>query len=650
LAFEPGVTLVAPGVILKMNSSPPTLRFGVFELDARSGELRKQGIKIRLQGQPVEILAMLLEHPGEIITRDELQKKLWPANTFVDFEQGLNNAIKRLRAALDDNPENPRFIETLPRHGYRFVGSVKSADSSSAETAPTRGLGTAIRLSVFVALVLVAASVGLVGLNVFGLRDRLFARASKTQIQALAVLPLTNLSGNPDQEYFADGMTEALITELGKINTPRVISRQSVMQYKGSKKPLQEIARELNVDAVLEGAVERSGERVRVTIHLVQVSPESQLWANHYDRDIRDVLRLQEKIARTVTDEIEIKLTSQERASLASARSVDPEAHDDYLRGRYLLGTLPDIRYSKYPDESPYTEVETQLQIAIGYFKQAIEKEPGYASAYAGLAAAYMGLGIPTVGSHAPKEILPEVKAAATKAVELDPSLGEAHFALAQIAELYDWNWSEADKEFRLALTLNPNHANAHLEYGRFLQALGRESEVFPQIDYAIELDPLDLRTRALAAYVTYASRQYELAIKQFESLGDGFGLGWAYREKGMYPQAVATLERYVNQVGRCSVCLSSLAEVYGFDGRKGEALKLIDELKKRARQRYVSGFFFAEAYLGLGERDQALTWLERAYEDRDPWMVYINSYPGLDPLRSEPRFQTLLRRMNFPP
>jgi len=309
------------------SSVPPTLRFGVFELDPRAGELRKKGMKIRLQGQPVEILAMLLERPGETITREELQKKLWPADTFVDFEQGLNNAMKRLRASLDDNAESPHFIETLPRHGYRFVGSVNGSERTrAAEATTTHGTGALIRLPALGALAVLAVVTALVGLNVRGWRDRLFLRSPKPQIQALAVLPLTNLSGDPEQEYFADGMTESLITELGKISSPRVISRQSVMQYKASKKSLQEIAGELKVDAVLEGTVVRFGDRVRVTIHLSQALPERQLWAQEYNRSIRDVLSLQGEIARAITDEIQVKLTPEERNRLAISRPVNPEA------------------------------------------------------------------------------------------------------------------------------------------------------------------------------------------------------------------------------------------------------------------------------------------------------------------------------------
>jgi TolB-like protein len=603
-------------------------------------------MKVRLQGQPLEILALLLQRPGETVTREELQKKLWPGDTFVDFEQGLNNAIKRLRAALDDNAGSPHFIETLPRHGYRFIGTVNGVELTSAMPAkPVRGRRTIIWLAGFGALAVIAVVAIRAGFDGHAWRDRLFVHATKPRIQALAVLPLANLSGDPEQEYFADGMTEELTIELGKVSAARVISRQSIMQYKGSKKPLQEIAQELNVDAILEGAVERSGNRVRVGIRLYQISPESQLWAKQFDGDIRDVLRLQDEIARGVSDEIQIKLTSQERAQFASARSVDPEAHDDYLRGRLQMAQLFDpTDRSADPDAHG-----GHVQLAIGYFKQAIQKEPAYAQAYAGLADAYVALANPAVGIIPPKQILPEAKAAATKALELDPSLGEAHFSLAQIIELYDWNWSEAEKEYRIALTLSPNYADAHLEYGRFLQAMGRNDETIKQMKYATELDPFDVQTRVIVSYVTYSSRQYDLAIQQFETLGDDLGLGWAYREKKMYPEATAALQRCLSK-SRDTNTLASLADVYGLAGRKGEALKLISELKERAGRHYVSSFLFAEAYGGLGEKDQALAWLERAYEDRDQWMVYIASYPGLDPLRSEPRFQALLRRMNFAP
>jgi len=370
------------GVAVKTSSPvPPTLRFGMFELDPRAGELRKKGMKMRLQGQPVDILAMLLERPGETITREELQKKLWPADTFVDFEQGLNSAMKRLRAALDDDAESPHFIETLPRHGYRFVGTVNGSGQAPAEEAKTtHSAGAFIRLAALGALALLAVAALLLGLNARGWRDRLLTRWTKPQIQALAVLPLANLSGDPEQEYFADGMTESLITELGKISTPRVISRQSVMQYKSSKKPLRQIAGELKVDAVLEGTVVRSGDRMRVTIHLSQALPERQLWAQEYNRNIRDVLSLQGEIARAITDEMQVKLTPEEQTRLAISRPVNPEVQDNYLHGLYF---------------APPLRSESATQKAMAYFKEAIEKDPTYAPAYAELAMVYFWLGNP---------------------------------------------------------------------------------------------------------------------------------------------------------------------------------------------------------------------------------------------------------------
>jgi len=624
------------------------VQFGTFEADLRSGELRKQGKRIKIQEQPFHVLTVLLRHPGEVVTREELRNQNWPADTFVDFDNSLNTAINKLRDALGDSADSPRFIETLPRRGYRFIGAVNGAELPRAvEAKPTQGLRSLIVPVIFGLLVVIGIAAVFLGLNVQGWRDRLFVHAAKPRIQALAILPLANLSGDPEQEYFADGMTEALITELGKTNIPRVISRQSVMQYKGSKKTLQEIARELNVDAVLEGAVEHSGDRVRVSIHLDQVSPETQLWTNQYDRDVHDVLRLQDEIARTVTDEIRVKLTSEERTRLTTAHSVSPEAHDDYLRGRYILGLALTTHHTA-ADKSQYTDLD--ILAAIAHFKHAIEKDPAYAVAYAGLADAYILLGNPLSG-HSPKETLSDAKEAATKALDLEPSLAEAHFALAQTLE-YDWNWSEAEKEFKLALKLNPNYAGAHLEYGRFVQAMGRNDEAMKEMDYAMQLNPFDIKTRVLVAYVTWASHQFDLALLQFESLGDDWGLVWTYREKQMYPEALAALERWKSghpSQRRDPYVLATAASISGLEGRKLQAEKLIDELKEAARRQYVSGFFFAEAYVGIGQKDQAVTWLERAYDEHDQWMVYIASYPGLDRLHSEPRFQALLRRMNFP-
>ena len=622
------------------------VRFATFEVDLRAGELRKGGLKLKLGGQPFQVLAILLERPGEVVTREELQKRLWP-DTFVDVDHNLNTAINKIRETLGDSAENSRFVETLARRGYRFIGAVNGAmQARVAEAKPTRKSRSLIFPAAVGLLAIVGITAVLFAVNVHGGRDRLFVHAARPRIQALAILPLADLSGDSEQEYFADGMTEALITELGKTSIPRVISRQSVMQYKGSKKPLQEIARELNVDAVLEGAVERSGNRVRVRIHLDQVSPESQLWSKQYDRDIHDVLQVQDEIARTVADEIRVKLTPEER-NLTTAHSVGPEAHDDYLRGRYILGLA--VTHDTNADKRQYTDQD--ILAAIGHFKHAIEKDRAYALAYAGLADAYIELGNPIWGGHSPKKTLTDAKESATMALHLDPSLAEAHFALAQTLE-YDWNWSEAEKEFKLALKLNPNYADAHVQYGRFVQALGRNDEAMKEMNRAMELDPFDIKTRVYVAFVTYASRQYDLALQQFKSLDEDWGLVWTYREKQMYTEALAVLERWKSRnpsQRRDPGVLATAAGIYGLEGRKNEAEKLIDEVREMARHQYVSGFFFAVAYVGLGQKDQAVTWLERAYEEHDRWTVYIASYPGLDRLHSELRFQALLRRMNFP-
>jgi TolB-like protein/DNA-binding winged helix-turn-helix (wHTH) protein/Flp pilus assembly protein TadD len=615
------------------SSTSPTLRFGVFELDPRAGELRKKGMKIRLQGQPVEILAMLLERPGETLTRDELQKKLWPADTFVDFEQGLNNAMKRLRAALDDDAESPHFIETLPRHGYRFVGSVNGTrQAPAAEAKPPGRLAPVFRFSGFGAIGVIAVAAALVGFNVNGWRNRIFATPSKPNIQAIAVLPLTNLSGDPEQEYFADGMTESLITELGKISSPRVISRQSVMQYKSSKKSLQEIAGELKVDAVLEGAVERSGDRMRVTIHLSQAVPERQLWAQEYNRGIRDALSLQGEIARAVTDEIQVKLTPEERARLTSGRPVDPEAHDEFLLAEFLTGKGD----------------ERDLRNGIARFKKVIERDPAYARAYAGLAWALVNLADPGGGGQPAKELLPEARAAAVKAIELDPSLADAHVSLALVLEA-EWNWSEAEREHRLAVELGPNSWGAHSSYGSYLINMKRFHEATAQIHYAGELDPLTPDTRNQLGSVALHSGNTDLAIEEFRSTGNDLGLGFAYGQKGMYPDAVAAFQRSASQSGMQPAVVANLAWANGLAGRKRQAQKLTDELKEMARHRYVAPSLFVNAYLGLGDKDKALTYIEKGYEEHDQWFAFLKCASILDPLRSEPRFQAVLRRMNFP-
>jgi TolB-like protein/DNA-binding winged helix-turn-helix (wHTH) protein/Flp pilus assembly protein TadD len=626
-------------------------RFGAFEINLQAGELRKRGMRLRLSRQPFQVLAVLVENAGNVVTREELHSKLWLSDTFVDFDHGLNNAIARIREVLDDSSETPRYVETIPRRGYRFIAPVAdvrqvTVSASSAEStvspapkisrpdAPSPSVVTAAKRFPSRRLQMLLGGVAVLGVAALLLvlyRGRSAKGWRGLAIKSLAVLPLNNLSGDPEQEYFADGMTEALIAELGKISAPRVISRQSIMQYKGSKKSLREIARELNVDAVLEGTVERSGDRVRVLVRLDQVSPEGQLWSNQYNRDIRDLLRLQDEIARAVTGEIQVRLTPDERIRLASSRPVDPEAHDDFLQAEFLVNKRN----------------ERDLQAGITYFNKAIENDPAYARAYAGLAWALVNLA--HLGTHRTKDILPQARAAADKALELDPSMDEAHVSRAMIL-LLEWNWFEAEKEHRLALTLAPNSWEAHRSYAWYLMNLGRFDEARAQSKYAEELDPVSPLSRSLLAYVDLLSGQTDLAIEEFKNSDWDLGLGFAYGVKKMYPDADAAFQRVASRWGREPVVVANLAWVYGLAGRKHDAQKLIDELNEVARHRYVAPALFMNAYLGLGYKETALTWMERGIEEHDPGLIGSRVYPILDPLRSEPRFQALVRRMNFPP
>ena len=613
----------------KASEKAQLLRFATFEVDFQAGELRKGGLKLKLSGQPFQVLAILLERPGEVVTREELQKRLWP-DTFVDVDHNLNSAVNKIREVLGDSAESPRFVETLPRRGYRFVGSViGTGQAPAAEAKPSGRPGP--RVASLAALAVIAMVAVLLGLNEGGWRGRIFARHVNPPVQALAVLPLENLSRDPEQEYFADGMTVALIADLGRGSSPRVISRQTVMQYKGTKKSLQEIAKELNVDAVLEGTVERSGDRVRVTVRLDQVSPETQLWANKYDRSLRDVLALQDEIARSVSSEISVKLTPEERRSLARRPAVDAEAHSEYLQGLYYG--------SKWG---------ANVVAAVTHFKNSIQRDPTFAPAYAELAVNYLDLrdsGGPPV-----KEVLPLAKAAAAKALELDPSLPQAHLALGLLA-IGDYNWSEAEAQYRAALTLNPNCAECHHLYGAFLEAMGRNEEAVVQVKQAIELDPLSPDNRNQLAMISFTARQFDLAISQFESLHEDAWwapLALSYAERNRFDEALAAAKNCEIHWGS-DFCLVVQSRIYGVWGRTRDARKAIDQLKEISHHRYVYPTFFSGAYLAAGDKEQALTWMERAYDEKDPGLFWLKVWPSNDLLRSEPRFQALLRKLNFP-
>jgi TolB-like protein/DNA-binding winged helix-turn-helix (wHTH) protein/Tfp pilus assembly protein PilF len=641
-----------------MKSSPPhsVVRFGTYEVSLQSGEVRKAGLRIRVQQQPMKLLEILLEHPGEVVTREQLRSRVWPNESFGDFDQALNIAIGKLRSALGDSAENPRFIETLPKRGYRFIADVSvlnadarpkkpgssAGDLTAAETGHTpqgAGLAVAPRRRLWLtrrAIVALALGLSLSILSVWLFRSRGRAPAG---IRSIAVLPLENLSGDASQNYFADGMTDELITDLAQIGALRVISRTSVMVYKGERKPLPQIARELNVDAVVEGTVLRSGDRVRITAQLIEASTDKHLWSQSYEGELRDTLTLQSKVASAIADQIRINLTPREQAALKNVKVVNPEAYESYLKGRYF--------WNKRTADG--------LKVALAYFNEAIEEDPKYAKAYSGLADTYALLGDWQYAVMPPKEAFPEAKAAAIHALELDNALGEAHNSLAFVLDGFDWDLDSGGKEFQRAIELNPGYATAHHWYAWHLSLLGRFDEAIVEMRKAENLDPLSLIINADLAELLGLAHSYDESIRQSRKtieMDPNFALAHnqlaqAYLQKHMYAEAVAELQKAVKLSGDSPTCLANLARAYVASGKRSEAVKLLDVLKKRSSTGYSNASEIAMIYASLGDTDQAMNWLEKGFEERFNPGVLIR--PGFDPLRSDPRFQNLLRRIGLP-
>ncbi len=631
------------------------LHFGVFELDLRAGELRKRGLRIRLQEQPLRVLGMLLEHPGELVTREDLQKRLWPADTFVDFDHGLNKAINKIREALGDSAESPRFVETVARRGYRFLADVKDANaapvrspelatqpqpaSEARDRSDVAGKLAMLRhplpslvwkISVFVLLGLMAA------LTTWKLHS--WNRPSPA-VRSLAVLPFESLSSDASQDYFADGMTDELISDLGQISALRVISRTSVMAYKHARKPLPEIARELNVDAVVEGTVLRSGDQVRITAQLIEASSDKHLWSQSFEGELRDTLALQNKVARAIADQIRINLNPQEQTALKKVRVVNPEAYESYLKGRYF--------WNKRTADG--------LKVALAYFNQAIEEDLKYAQAYSGLADTYALLGDWQYAVMTAKEALPKAEAAAIKALELDNALGEAHNSLAFCLDGFDWDFDSAGKEFRRAIELNPGYATAHHWYAWHLSLLGRYDEAIAEMRKAENLDPLSLIINSDLAELLVIAHSYDESIRQSRKtieMDPNFALahnqlGQAYLQNQMHDEAVAELQKAVQLSGGSPTCIANLARAYVASGKRSEAVKLLSDLKKRSNPSHSHASEMAMIYASLGDTDQAMNWLEKGYEERfNPGVL---QRPGFDPLRSDPRFGDLLRRIGLP-
>jgi TolB-like protein/DNA-binding winged helix-turn-helix (wHTH) protein/Tfp pilus assembly protein PilF len=625
------------------------LRFDGFELDRRAGELRRHGVKLRLRGQPLHVLEILLERPGDVVTREEMQSRIWSADTFVDFDHSLHNAIARIREVLDDSAEKPRYIETLPRRGYRYIGPlidedidtpVLAATVEPATYGPDAGLNQVRKKSLVPvrrALVLVALLT--LGLAAWTTWRYVRGKAAVSPIRSIAVLPLSNLSGDPSEEYFADGMTDQLITDLAKIGSLRVISRTSVMQDKGTRKSLPEIARELNVDAIVEGSVIRSGERVRVTAQLLRAPTDQHIWAETYDRDRGDILKLQSEVAGAIAQQVRAQITPAQRAQMRRAHAVDPAAYDSYVRARIYFTT----EYTK-PDS---------LRKAQHLFEDSIQKDPNFALAYAGLADTYVYLAFD--GALPRDEASRSAKKVLARALELDDTVGEAYDTLGVLSWTFDWDWDSADRAFNRALELAPSYSCALEDRAIFLAFRGRRTEALAELAKIDQLDagPNSAGTESAAYYML---RDYPRLIEASRRAllldpNDGsqhYDLGAGYEATGRLQEAIAEYRKAIetpeDDFLRTTV---ALANAYAALGRKAKAEKILRDLEHNPKAA-ASAYTMATIYAGLGEDDKALQSLERASSERSFAVDRLTSDLSLDSLRSDPRFQDLLRRLRL--
>ena len=598
-----------------------------------------------------DILVALVARRGRLVGKEELLRVVWP-DQFVE-EGNLNKSISTLRQALGESAASNKYIETVPKHGYRFVADVRAVgvggeDGDSSSEAPVLIPSADAEAPAQPAVVargarwrgalLALAALGLAILVLVLLIKR--RSASEPAVTSLAVLPLENLSGDPGQEYFADGMTDALIGELAKIGELRVISRTSSMHYKGTKKPLPEIADELKVDAVVEGSVQRAGDRVQIRAQLIHGATDRHLWAETYERDLRDVLALQSEIAAAIARGVHIKTRPMEQGRLTARRPVHPRAFDEYLKGRSVYWNL---------------RTDEDLRTAIAHFERAIQEDPEYARAYVAIADCYNSLGYVMFGALPPMEARRKVEEAAAKALELDGSLADAHIALG-IVKHFNWEWNAAAEEVKRALALNPNSASAHGLHAGYLMSRGRTEEALAASSRARDLDPLSLTVATQRGFLLENARRYDEAIYELrrviavnpQQYQAHWFLGHTYVANGQFEEGIAAAEKAVELSRRGPGALGMLGLAYGLAGRKGEARAIRDELLELNQRRYVTPAALVNVYIGLGDKDQAFAWLEKAYQERSAYVAWIKVLPLVDPLRSDPRFTDLLLRVGL--
>ena len=640
-------------------SERPLIRFDNFELELKSGELRRDGALIKLQPQPFKALAFLADRAGQVVTREEIQLEIWGDETFVDYEQGVNFCIKQIRAALGDDAKAPRFIETLPRRGYRFIAPVERKERnlsrendlavapapdiviSPPEAVPDPSAisaavsATQTRTRVFLVAALAAAMTLPLAVYVIwqGREKKAIPPAGKI---ILAVLPFENLSGDPEQDYFSDGLTEEMITRLGRLQPQRlgVIARASAMTFKKSDKDIARIGGALGAAYILEGGVRREADRLRITARLIQVSDQTHLWAGDYDRHVHDALTVQSEVAESIAQSLAVKLLSGPQPAPAQVHIPSPDSYDAYLRGCYLR--------NKWTRED--------LGKAVGHFEQAVEKDPNFALAYAALAEAWRYLQF--FGGARPQDARAKAKNAALKAVALDEALAEARAALASARFWYDWDWQGAEQEFKRAMELNPSLAGAHHDYGWLLIARERFDEGLAEVKRAQELDPLSPQANVDVGWACIQARRYDEAIAQSRrtmELEPNFAESWgclmrAYQYKGMLAEALAEAQRVMSRSGASREELAAIHQGDAASGMRSVEQWMLNRAKKAAARGYVSAYQRATRHAALGEKELAFEWLKKAYTDRDPMMALLNTDPAYDRLRPEPRFGDLLR------
>lgn len=656
-----------------MNSPPESLgeclHFGPFELDTKAGELRKNGLLIRLQEQPLRLLVCLLDRPGAVVSRQELIKRIWPEGTFVDYDHGLNAAAARLRQVLRDSAENPRYIETVSGKGYRFVAHIeRPTPVTTPAVAPVAGARPATvslpspeshirppdeitgpsatapsdvpvekRFAASRLLVLLTGAALLAAIAVgIGLYRKSDKTTSQPGIRSLAVLPLKNLSGDARQEYLADGITEEIIGRLAAIHDLRVISRTSAMRFKDTKLSMPEIANTLRVDALVEGSVLREGSRIRIHAQLIRGAADDHFWSQIYDREMRDVLALESEVAQAIAEKVAVTVTGEEHSRLVAVRHVSPEVYESYLKGQF--GSRNN---------------RAELEKSITQFEDAIRTDATFAPAYLGLASAYEALNTAFVGAP-PFEMRPKVIRAAQTALKLDPELAEAHVVLGDVYQR-QWKWSDAKAEYNRALHWKPNDSAAHLGFAKWLLCQGRTEEALSWAQRARELDPLGDASIDIG-WILFHARRYDEAIREMRSVlavhpDSGmthFDLGFALIGKGDPEEAIRELERATSMTQRSPALLGLLAAAYAHAGRRTEALRIINELNRRRKAAYVPAAAFVQAFLGLHDYNEAFSWLERAYIDQENILQFVKVHPFFDPLRSDPRFEDLVRRVGL--